>query len=75
MKPKSLYRAALLEYLFYASLTADPAEASAAYRSYRQLARKGCPASTATVSKQTPQKPKNITAVPPKTATPKHRKP
>lgn len=43
MKPKSLYRAALLEYLFYASLTADPAEASAAYRSYRQLARKGCP--------------------------------
>ena len=43
MKPKSLYRAALLEYLFYASLTADPAEASAAYRTYRQLARKGCP--------------------------------
>ena len=43
MKPKSLYRAALLEYLFYASLTADPAEASAAYRSYRQLAEKGCP--------------------------------
>lgn len=43
MKPKSLYRATLLEYLFYASLTADTAEASAAYRSYRQLARKGCP--------------------------------
>jgi len=43
MNPKSLYRAALLEYLFYASLTADPAEASAAYRTYRQLARKGCP--------------------------------
>ena len=43
MKPKSLYRAALLEYLFYASLTADPAEASAAYRSYHQLAEKGCP--------------------------------
>ena len=34
MKPKFLYHAALLEYLFYASLTADPAEASAAYRSY-----------------------------------------
>ena len=43
MKPKSLYRAALFEYLFYASLTADPAEARAAYRSYRQLAEKGCP--------------------------------
>lgn len=43
MKPKSLHRAALLEYLFYASLTADPAKARAAYRSYRQLAEKGCP--------------------------------
>lgn len=43
MKPKSLYRAALLEYLYCASFAADPAEASAAYRSYRQLARKGCP--------------------------------
>ena len=43
MKPKSRYRAALLEYLFYASLTADPAEARAAYRTYRQLAKKGCP--------------------------------
>ena len=43
MKPKSLYRAALFEYLFYASLTADPAEARAAYRTYRQLAKKGCP--------------------------------
>ena len=43
MKPKSLYRAALLEYLYCASFTADPAEASAAYRSYRQLAEKGCP--------------------------------
>ena len=43
MKPKSLYRAALLEYLYCASLTADPAEASAAYRTYRQLAEKGCP--------------------------------
>ena len=38
MKPKSLYRAALLEYLFYASLTADPAEARAAYRTYRHSA-------------------------------------
>lgn len=35
MNPKSPYRAALLEYLFYASLTADPAEAHAACRSYR----------------------------------------
>ena len=43
MNPKSLYRAALLEYLFYASLTVDPAEARAAYRTYRQLAEKGCP--------------------------------
>ena len=43
MKPKSLYRAALLEYLYCASFAADPAEASAAYRSYRQLAEKGCP--------------------------------
>lgn len=43
MNPKSLYRAALLEHLFYASLTADPAEARAAYRTYRQLARKGYP--------------------------------
>lgn len=43
MKPKSLYRAALLEYLYCASLTADPAEASAAYRTYRRLAKKGCP--------------------------------
>ena len=42
MKPKSLYRAALLEYLYCASFAADPAEASAAYRTYRQLARKGC---------------------------------
>ena len=43
MKPKSLYRAALLEYLYCASFTVDPAEARAAYRSYRQLAKKGCP--------------------------------
>ena len=43
MKPKSLYRAALLEYLYCASFTADPAEAHAAYRTYRQLAKKGCP--------------------------------
>ena len=43
MKPKSLYRAALLEYLYCASFTADPAEARAAYRTYRQLAKKGCP--------------------------------
>ena len=43
MNPKSLYRAALLEYLFYVSLAADPAEARAAYRTYRQLAKKGCP--------------------------------
>ena len=43
MKPKSLYRAALLEYLYCASFTADPAEACAAYRTYRQLAKKGCP--------------------------------
>ena len=43
MNSKSLYRAALLEYLFYASVTADPAEARAAYHTYRQLARKGCP--------------------------------
>ena len=43
MKPKSLYRAALLEYLYCASFAADPAEARAAYRSYRQLAKKGCP--------------------------------
>ncbi|MBH5328214.1 sel1 repeat family protein [Eikenella sp. S3360] len=43
MNPKSLYRAALLEYLYYASLTADPAEAGAACRTYRRLARKGCP--------------------------------
>ena len=43
MKPKSLYRAALLEYLYCASFTADPAEARAAYRSYRRLAKKGCP--------------------------------
>ena len=43
MNSKSLYRAALLEYLFYASLAADPAEARAAYHTYRQLAQKGCP--------------------------------
>lgn len=43
MKPKSLYRAALLEYLYCASFTADPAEARAAYRTYRRLAKKGCP--------------------------------
>ena len=43
MNSKSLYRTALLEYLFYASLTADPTEARAAYRTYRQLAKKGCP--------------------------------
>ena len=43
MNSKSSYRAALLEYLYCASFAADPAEASAAYRSYRQLARKGCP--------------------------------
>ena len=43
MKPKSLYRAALLEYLYCASLPADPAEARAAYRTYRRLAKKGCP--------------------------------
>lgn len=43
MKPKSLYRAALLEYLYCASFTVDPAEARAAYRSYRQLAKKDCP--------------------------------
>ena len=43
MNPKSLYRAALLEYLYCASFTADPAEAHAAYRTYRQLAKKGCP--------------------------------
>ncbi|OAM23323.1 hypothetical protein A7P92_06970 [Eikenella corrodens] len=43
MNPKSLYRAALLEYLYCASFTADPAEARVAYRTYRQLAKKGCP--------------------------------
>lgn len=43
MNPKSLYRAALLEHLFYASLTTDPTEARPAYRTYRQLAKKGCP--------------------------------
>jgi|GEM_PF-3734756 putative TPR repeat protein len=43
MKPKSLYRAALLEYLYCASFTVDPAEARAAYRSYRQFAKKDCP--------------------------------
>ena len=43
MNPKSLYRAALLEYLYCASFTADPTEARAAYRTYRQLAQKGCP--------------------------------
>ena len=43
MKPKSLYRAALLEYLYCASFTADPAEARAAYRTYHRLAKKGCP--------------------------------
>ena len=79
MKPKSLYRAALLEYLYCASFTADPAEARAAYRTYRRLAKKGCPdgagsvsaapGNTATVSSQIPKKPKNITAVPPRQAT------
>lgn len=43
MNPKSLYRAALLEYLYCASFTADPTEARAAYRTYRRLAKKGCP--------------------------------
>ena len=43
MSPKSLYRAALLEYLYCASFTADPAEARAAYHTYRRLAKKGCP--------------------------------
>ena len=43
MNSKSLYRAALLEYLYCASFAADPAEARAAYRTYRQLAKKGCP--------------------------------
>ena len=43
MNSKSSYHAALLEYLYCASFAADPAEARASYRSYRQLARKGCP--------------------------------
>ena len=42
MNPKSLYRAALLECLSYVCLS-DSAEARAAYRTYRQLAKKGCP--------------------------------
>ena len=41
MNPKSLYRAALLECLSYVCLS-DSAEARAAYRTYRQLAKKGC---------------------------------
>ena len=42
MNPKSLYRAALLECLSYVCLS-DSAEARAAYRTYRKLAKKGCP--------------------------------
>ena len=42
MNPKSLYRAALLECLSYACLS-DSAEARAAYRTYRRLAKQGCP--------------------------------
>ncbi|WP_369799130.1 tetratricopeptide repeat protein [Eikenella sp. NML03-A-027] len=43
INPKSLYRATLLEYLHCASFSADLAEASTACRTYRKLAKKGCP--------------------------------